>query len=111
MIVEKPKQDINTMQQMLYRSHGFKPPHRNMTPLEMRAHPLMDMSREIATRGSVLREPRHNAIMANIRESVPIPRSKTSMHNRNHRFNRDMLISKQNLSSGILTETEAIFLS
>ena len=94
MAVEKPKQEITTMQQMLYRSHGFKPPHRNMTPLEIRAHPLMDMSREIATRGSVLREPKYNPIMANIRESIPIPRSKTSMQNRNQRFNRDMLISK-----------------
>ena len=58
MAVEKPRHDALAMQKMMYRSHGFKAPHRNMTPLENRAQPLMDASRDISTRGSVLKEPR-----------------------------------------------------
>ena len=57
MAVEKPRHDALAMQKMMYRSHGFKAPHRNMTPLD-RAVPLMDASRDSRTRGSVLKEPR-----------------------------------------------------
>ena len=57
MAVEKPRHDALAMQKMMYRSHGFKAPHRNMTPLD-RAVPFMDASRDVSTRGSVLKEPR-----------------------------------------------------
>ena len=90
MAFEKLRQDALTPQQMLYRSHGFKPPNRNMTPLDNRPKPL-DISREISTRGSVLKEPRQNTFISTVKENIAMPRSKTSMHNRNQKFNYDII--------------------
>ena len=58
MVIERPKQDITTVQNMLYSSHGFKLPARNRMPMEPRGRLLADMSRDVSTRGSVMKEQR-----------------------------------------------------